>query len=348
MAAQSDGCWFDFVASDRHFQESVGPTPADDPNEVIGLSLSQRLWGGKTLPESVAAQPELKAAGATGLAGSATVATYNTATGVGTVTRVDGANQSSVTLSVTLGRTYRLDLSVSTGTVQIRDGTAFMTVMAALAATTRQEIFVTPATSTITLTSPSGTAGFTVQSLKEVSRYVAAQPTTSLKPKVQATGAEFDGSDDNLLTTYRAGSGANFILARVSLPATLSGTPVIGGAAVNATDRFYLALIGSTGVLGAGAGSSSPGSLQGGPDLRGRTVVVGISAGAGTVRLFADGQQVAEAAYTGTLTQTVPMMVGALNTNGTATNFFGGSVKAVAVGRQLLDLATFNQIASQL
>src|SRR5690606_7271653 len=59
MAAQSDGLWFDFTQTDRLFQENVGPTPANDPGEVIGLAMSQRVWGGKTLAELLAGQPEL-------------------------------------------------------------------------------------------------------------------------------------------------------------------------------------------------------------------------------------------------------------------------------------------------
>ena len=71
MAAQADGFWYDFGQTDRLFQEPTGPTPADEPNEVIGLALDQRAWGGKTLAAYMAAQPEISingdfASGSTG------------------------------------------------------------------------------------------------------------------------------------------------------------------------------------------------------------------------------------------------------------------------------------------
>jgi hypothetical protein len=61
LASLSDGFDYDFTKTDRHFQNhgGNGQLLADDVGEAIGLVLDQREWGGKTLAQLLASQPEL-------------------------------------------------------------------------------------------------------------------------------------------------------------------------------------------------------------------------------------------------------------------------------------------------
>ena len=339
MAAQADGFWFDFGQTDRLFQEPCGPTPADDPNEVIGLALSQRLWNGQARAAYLAGQPNL-----------ATVTTQAAVAIGGPATT--SYNVSSV---LTVGWTYEIRFDVSgysgSGSVGIlgpfnrfepdlvgesisSNGTVTVYATAQLAAE-------------VTLFSRStNTCTFTNISVKEVTRRPAFQSTASFKPKFQTVGATFDGSDDNLLTGYLAGA-ANFIVAKVTFPASPAGTQIIAGANDSGgANPFRLGLtVGGALRATVGAGSTLDST---GIDLRGSTTVVGLTYDGATVRIFANGSQVGSFAETGTITTAVPFRLGARNDNGTAATFFGGSIKSIVAGREFIDLARFNQIANAL
>ena len=187
-------------------------------------------------------------------------------------------------------------------------------------------------------------------SLKFITGKHGVQPTLSFRPKYQAGGgAAFDGLDDNLLTAYTAGAEANFIVAKVTVPATLSGTQMIAGASDAGLANSFLIGIRNDGHVGGGVGSSLPAVLTGGPDLRSQTAVVGLSFNGSTVRVFANDAVVYSGAQTGVPTTSIPVRLGAFNNNGTASNFFGGSIDSeILVGREFIDLARFKQIASKL
>lgn len=174
----------------------------------------------------------------------------------------------------------------------------------------------------------------------------ATQATTSFRPKHQAAGATFDAADDNLLTAYTTGAAANFVVAKIAVPASLAGVQVIAGAQdASAANKFWLGLT-NVGLLRAGVGTFN--DLFGTTDLRGQTVVVGLTCNGLTLRLYAGAAQELSAAQTGTPTVATPLRLGALSTAGATGNFFGGSIKKALGGRQFLDLATFNNIANAL
>lgn len=347
MAAQSDGLWYDFTKTDRLFQENVGPTPVAVANDVIGLALSQRLWGGKTLAAYLASQPELKGRGTPVLAGTATAATYNTSTGDGTVTRVDFNNQSGVAFSgLSPGRTYAIDITGPTGLI-FRDGAIVIgSLVASLSATGRATYFIQTGTSStglcIAATASGGTQTFTVHSFKEVSRYPASQATTSFKPKFQTAGCTFDGADDRLLTGYAAGSGDNFVmLPTTTVPASIASTQVLAGALDGASNGAYVAIT-TAGALRVKLGSTTLDST--GVDLRNGVHDIGWWTDGATLYLYADGAIVGSGAWSGT-TPATTWNLGALNNNGTPSNFFGGSLMNALAGRQSLSLTLANQIA---
>lgn len=87
--------------------------PDDDTayGKSVGMILSVERWGGKSLAQVVAGQPELRGNGVVRLSGSAPVATYNAASGVGSVSRVNGSNQSDVKWTLPNGGCYRIEVT---------------------------------------------------------------------------------------------------------------------------------------------------------------------------------------------------------------------------------------------
>ena len=172
----------------------------------------------------------------------------------------------------------------------------------------------------------------------------ATQATASLKPKYQATGGAFDGSDDNLLSTFSAGVGANFLIAKATIPASVPSTQTMIGAAGAGVDRFRLE-INSAGQLQWGVGSLVT-SVAG--DLRGQTITAGLTMDGTNLAVFLGASQVHSGAQSGVPTTARPVRIGANNADGFASQFFAGSIKAALGGRQFLDLTTFKKIAAAL
>lgn len=350
MASQADGFWYDFASPDRLFQEGSGPTPADEPNEVIGLALSQRLWNGQSLAAYLAVQPELVTDPSFNNSGAWTPQTGWSVTGGQAVASSVAAfgllNQS---LTVPAGRLCRMEIvvsSVSAGGIRLRlMGGAEPTAATRTAPGTYVEYLIAGGSTTVTL--QAGGSGFTGTvdsiSVKEVSRYPATQTTTNFKPKFQLVGATGDGADDRLGTTYSSTTGDAFALyPATTVPATLSATQVIAGAMDGSANGDYLAIT-TGGALRAKVGATTLDST--GVDLRAGVHDVGYWTDGSTLYLYADGAIVASGAWTGTRPTTVWNLF-ALNNNGTASSFFAGSIRAALVGRQDLTLSLANQLSA--
>jgi hypothetical protein len=173
------------------------------------------------------------------------------------------------------------------------------------------------------------------------------QSTGAAKPTRQAGGAKFDGSDDNLLTTYYAGSGSNFIVALVTIPASIPVAQVVIGAHGGGADRSFLS-VNTSGFAYFGLGSLAGGAQVGTTDIRGTETVIGLSFDGSTARLFVGSSMEYSGAQSGSPTTTVPYRLGALNSSGTAFNFFAGSIKKIVAGREHLTLARYLQIRAAL
>jgi len=129
---------------------------------------------------------ELVGSGAVGLVGAATVATYSTTTGVGTVTRVDASNQSFVQWSGLSNVLHKVTISCTSGVAtSVRSGSQAGSAVATVLSGESPTFFITPTGGLITITSSSGTAGFTVTSFKEYTGTHLTQPTTANKPLVR-------------------------------------------------------------------------------------------------------------------------------------------------------------------
>lgn len=110
--------------------------------------------------------PELRGLGTVALLGSATAATYDPATGVGSVTRVDGSNQSYVTFPATNGRGYAINIT-ATGSVLVRNTVTGPVIYGPTTGSTSTAlVFGASSAIVITFSGAAGTSSFTINSLR--------------------------------------------------------------------------------------------------------------------------------------------------------------------------------------
>jgi hypothetical protein len=162
------------------YQDQYGTAHVTAPGQTVGLMLDKS--------KGLALGPELRGTGVVGLAGTATAATYNTTTGVGSVSRVDASNQSFVTFGgLTSGQYYRMVIT-NTGSVSLlvrsnnNTGTILQTVASGagnssvtLFATANSALVITPLTNATTAT-------FVVTTLTTSAGNHALQGTTANCP----------------------------------------------------------------------------------------------------------------------------------------------------------------------
>jgi hypothetical protein len=353
MASQTDGLYYDTTQLDRFFQGTTSGNPlADDIGEAIGLALDQRTWQGATLSAYAYSQPEL-ANVATQTLNNATGSQSNggwniTATGdfagvrqgfnvaVGDVIRIDfewSGNDEGNNIYAVFGT-----WNVFTGSTAA-SGSATLFMVATAANTNGVQVFASPTTAGETIF-------FKINSIKRIAGNHGVQLTGGNRPLRQTAGAKFDGSDDSWLTTLLAGSGANFIVARVSVPSTLSGTQVIAGVYGGASDYGFLG-VAITGELRYGAGATLETVPESG-DLRDQEVVIGVSIQGTIARVMLPNGSTIDKTISGSVNTNLAFRVGAMNTLGTAANHFAGGVKKLAVGREFLTPTKFQQIRNAM
>jgi hypothetical protein len=342
---------YDARKLDRLFQDSVGQTAVASSGDKVGLWLDGSQFGGKTLAQVIVGQPELKGGGVVGLIGSATAAQYNTSTGVGQVTRVDAVNQSYLTFSTTSWVLMTISATGANG-VLIRAGSSGAAIWYSLGGNTSATVLVQPGSGSITITSQSAsTATFTITSVKAIPGYHGFQATANSRLNYLVSGSRIsltaDAIDDNELTTYLAGAGANSILIDVDVPATVSASQVIIGMSGSATARLSLG-VNTSGQLCAGVGSDANTTIVGTTDWRGLRLIAALSADGSLVKLLTSAGEEYSAAQNGSPTTTIPARLAANNNNGTGSSFFGGGIARATIAQKAMDLATFNAIRNQL
>jgi len=353
MFGQSDGFYYDFTRTDRHFQEYTGQTLADDIGEAIGLALDQRTWGGASL--SGALGPELVPDPTFGSASGLTVQAYWTIAD-GVATRITGASGTGIYPTgslVAVGGLYRVRYQIT----NIAAGSCIAAVGSvggisrATSGSFEEYILATvangsPTASGMLLYGTSTFAGSVDDwSVKRVPGYSALQATGAAKPTRQTSGAKFDGSDDNLLTTYYAGSAAGFIMALGTMPASPATDQILCGASDSGpSNRCYLLVSASGGVVCGGLGGQSAATIKGTTDVRSRRVVVCLTWDATSVTLFVDGVIEYTGARSGNPTTATQWRVGAHNAAGTAGSFFGGDIEKIITGREYLTASKERQV----
>lgn len=246
---------FDPYDRSSMYQSSTGGTPVAVSGDPVGLQLDKQYMGELTAAAFIAAQPELRANGAVGIVGVATPATYNTATGAGSVTRVDGSNQSYVALSglASSGASYLFDIenTGSTYSLIIRAGASTGTAIYTLPVGQRMTVFAPPASGSLTITAQAAnpaTTTFTVHSFKAVPGYHRLQATGSKRPFYTEAGALrsllYDGTDDCLVTPaidYTGGDSVTVCMGLRKLSDAALSMVVESSAALGSNNgTFYL------------------------------------------------------------------------------------------------------------
>lgn len=178
------------------YKESTGQNIVTAVGDTVGLAIDWRL--GRTLGA------ELRANGVIGIVGTATAATYNTATGEGTVTRVDLSNQSFVEFSGLVPNSHYFITIQNTGAVSITartegHGGAFSFTVTAGTTTTGATISGPTGRITITTAGGTGTASFVLSSIKHLPGNHAYQATASKRPLL--AGAPARGRVNRLIQT---------------------------------------------------------------------------------------------------------------------------------------------------
>lgn len=341
----------DFSYTDRHFQNIIGTTLADSAGEPIALSLDSSSWEGRTLAAEVANQAELQATGAIGLVGTATAATYNTLTGEGQVTRVAfPGDQSYVSFPTVAGAYYELDMVSAVNVAIVVRQTSVSGTSIFSTSNTRTKYRFAATGSAIYMTAGSNsTFTFTVYSLRRIPGNHASQATAGSQPSYEAGGvSRYDGTADNLLTSFLAQSGPMTLLYHGIVPETLAALQVVMGSSGSSANRCWLGFT-TDGFVSAGVGSQTNTTIVGTTDVRGKEVVAGLTFDGTTVNLFlfVDGFGSVEYSDTqaSTPTTTIPFRLGAFNSNGTAASFAAIDANSFKAAHKLITLSEFQQIA---
>lgn len=336
---------FDFRKTDRLFQEAVGPTPADDNGELIGLGIGAEKQGSKTFATVMAGQsdtsgPFTSNIGAVVYTGG--VATYtNATTGNGILTAI-----SSITLGKLYAITFRV-VSISSGSLRAYAGSGGGGPTITTPGTYTAYLIAAGSTQVSIIAFAAGTDAVVDSiSVKAVPAHYAVQTGAgSLKPQLQAKGMQGDGSDDNLLTDWLAQAGANCIVLQASVPATLATMLIIAGAQdASSTNKFWLG-VNVNGFLICGLGPNT--MTVSATDNRGTDVVMALTCDGTTVKVFVNNAETYSSAQVGVPTTVTALRLGALNANGAAALFWPGSIRRSAFGKKMITLAEFLRIRSQ-
>lgn len=347
-----DGFLFgNFAELDELFQNSIGTANVSSDGQTVGMALDDRGWAGQSYSQIVAAATELRGTGTTELLGSATAATYNTGTGIGSATRVDLGNQSYVSISVITNGTYIVDVeNTGASALNIRQGPPTGSIHQTLSAGVRQTIIVQNATSSITfaLNANASSTTFVVHSVKRIPGNSAVQITSANRPLWKANAGKpyllLDGTNDFIQDPFVPGVAMTLAAAcRITTGATF----ILGGGDSAGNHRCFLGLEGN-GKIAGGWGSQSTDvitSVSG--DLRGQDHVLLMTADAVSVDLYLDGVLVYTGAPSGSPSGTTsPIAIGANNNGGTPASFVTGRVSAALALNRRATPAEIGQITS--
>lgn len=242
------GLWYDPSQFDTMFQDSAGTTPVTAAGDPAGLILDKRLWGGRTLAQVVAGQPELITNGSfvtndlTGWTNNSTgTGTASGATGAAVLIGTDGSNRGQIAQGFTtvVGRWYRFawNNALTSGSITISksDAAASQSNAVAVFSTGTQLFFVATATTTYfrAVTNTGGGNGSIDNiSVKEIPGNHASQATSAARPVLARV--PFGGRRNLLIRTEDYSTG--WTLTNASGGASRNGNVLTFGS--NALDRF--------------------------------------------------------------------------------------------------------------
>lgn len=193
------------------YQDAAGTVPVTGAGQAVGLMLDKS--------GALALGSELKQSALAKMIGTAPVATFNAATGVGTVNRVDIGSQSFIVFNDAVGKKwYKVSITNNSAvSISLRNAvmTGVDTTLAAIQPNTTFSGYVYVASGfLLSIAASMGECGFTVNSIKEIAGNHAYQTTSAARPILQDAPRriDFDAIDDKLIT---------------NLPAQLTGCTVV-------------------------------------------------------------------------------------------------------------------------
>lgn len=325
-----------FKQKDQLFTLYSGPPRIAIDTDPVGLALDNSRWSDKTLPQIAFLSPELKATGTTSLIGTATAATYDTSTGVGSVTRAaDGGNQSSVTFAVSLGDVYFIDITPLQNVI-VRDTATGVVAHTFNSSEGRQQMAIRPATTTIFFQASGNslTANFTLHSIKRVPGTHLSQATSANRPfwRISSTRRylSFDGSNDLLQSSFIPTASSTLAIA---FNTATAGIVLIGGGSTTGNKRCYLGTATTTGQAAIGWGTEGLATGYG-DDIRNTNAVL-IATSNGTIRnLYLNGNLLSSLPINGGPDGTGGgVAVGGWNNSGTPQSGAGNVYAALALNR---------------
>jgi len=305
-----NGFLYDFSRADALFQEATGTTPAG-VDQNVGLALDISKWGGKTLAQVLAAAvPVFTADFASGIAGWSAInqAVLSNSAGKLRIEPKVGNSYgaaSSPSFATVVGRSYQLSIEISpagaTNTTVRVDGADILP--AASRNGTYTAVFralATTSTVTAIVNNASGVAAsFDNISVKEIPGNHASQTTSGARPVRKAGLTRYDGSDDNLLTTFKFDAGGKGSLALKFNKAVGNSSQILIGARNASTDDVILVLEADGRIL-ANVGTGA--NLTGGSNRAGQTAIAVLTWDGTTVNLYSDEGLLASQSQSGSVT----------------------------------------------
>lgn len=241
FAAGEPGWVYDPSQLDTMFQDSAGTTPVTGPGDPVGLNLDKRLWGGKTLAQVIAGQPEkltnpdftsnLTGWAADDQGAGAASAWDSGAGGRMALPRIDGSNYGRryQAFTTVVGAGYQIvgAQTAGAGRLNLRVGTTIagtqnlnQTITPNSVATASYFFVATATTTYITLVPVDNAATTYVESasLKEIPGFHRQQTTSAARPTLARVPY---GGRRNILTRTEEFDSAAWTKAQVSsvLPA---------------------------------------------------------------------------------------------------------------------------------
>lgn len=252
------------------FQDINGTTPVTADGQQVAMQLDAGRMKGLPPDAFIAAQPELRGAGAPALVGSATAATYNTATGAGVVTRVDGTNRSIVQFSgLNPNSLYRIDLTNTGAGPALSVARGPSTPIEGVASGARKTVYAQPGAGTnaisVFCTNNATTCSFTINEFREVPGFPRSQATGTRQPKYRTDGSrewlDWDGVDDGLSTSVVDFTASDEMMFAIALRKLLTTSRVVFelGPNVNSTNGTFICNTGSAGLSNFASGSKGTG-----------------------------------------------------------------------------------------
>ena len=200
FANNEQGFFYDPNDLSTMYQDAVGTVPVTAVEQTVGLMLDKS--------RALALGSELKQSALAKIIGTAPVATFNAATGVGTVNRVDIANQSFIVFNDAVGKKwYKVSITNNSAvSISLRNAvmTGIDTTLATIQPNTTFSGYVYVASGfLLSVAASMGECGFTVNSIKEIAGNHAYQSTSSMRPLLVASPQrlDYDIADDKLITT---------------------------------------------------------------------------------------------------------------------------------------------------